>query len=59
MLVDAALGALPTLQGLKYVLRAMKNNKAVPDDLPADILKLGLKEAPAILTAAHGILAAA
>lgn len=54
--VDATLGALTPVQEVKNALRAMANNKAVgPDDPPAELLKLGLKEAPVMLTVLHGI----
>ena len=60
MAEEARLGAPPTLEKVERALRALANNKAVgPDDLPAELLKLGLEEEePVILNALHDIITA-
>ena len=56
--VALSLGDPPVVDETKQALRSIANDKAIgPDELPAELLKLGLSDSPhKILLAFHGIL---
>ena len=52
-----ALGELPTREEVVLALRRMANAKAMgPDNLPAELLKLGVRASSPLLIAFHGII---
>ena len=55
--ITHALGVEPTENVLIGALRSMANAKAVgPDELPVELLKLGINNDPTVLRVFHGVI---